>query len=275
MLLSLAACAAPAAETAPSETPTPTVSETATPTPTAEPTPTPEPTMSPEEIEEAENMAEYEKYKMYYETYGDELALVFIKDMLDEGKITADMLDDLNGPLGTFTDKATWEIFYSMRDEWTAILNGELEEMYPDALDTINTNLYEDCIQGILHITLLDTEEKRQRVISGAEIIDEFYANPTDVNRIKMENMLFSEELTPGEIRLLFTWLWNCPIGLKVQTVNANGKEYNTEDYIFLYKIDLYGKSIKDRDMDAYNKLIEMNNTPNTEKDWLIDNQES
>ncbi len=271
MILSLCACTAAPAEQTPASTPVSTPEPT--PSPTPKPTPTPEPTLSPEEIEAAKNMEEYDKYKMYYQTYGDEYALLFIKDMLDEGKITPDMLDGLNGSFGTFSDDMTWHFFRKTYEEQLNIINGKLEKMYPEALATVfNTYLHDDSLLGIVHITLLDTEEKRERFINGIEIINAFYESPTDENRIKMEDVFFAEDLTPGEIRMLFSWIWSS--SNRIKKVVMDGKEYDIIDYPYL-KLERFGKSIKDRDVEAYETLIKMNNTPNSKKEWLTESEDS
>ncbi len=213
-----------------------------------------------------ENKDEYEKYKGYYEKYKDDFALLFIKNMVDEGKITPEMLDSINGTLYTGTDEATWEMYREIYEEWSSILNGKQEEMYPEALDAVNNQLYEEAAQGIIHITLFDTEEKRQRVMNGIEKISEFYVNPTEGNREKMEDMYFSDDLTPGEIDMLFTWILANPNVDNVKTVTINGKEYTMGDYLTI-DIERYGTSMGKRDYEAYESLIELNNTPNSEKD--------
>jgi len=271
MLLGATACAAPAAETAPSETPAPIVSETATPSPTAEPTPTPEPTMSPEEIEQSENMAEYEKYKMYYKTYGDDFALLFIKDMVDEGKITADMLDNINGTLGTFTDEETWNSYFAVYREYVAILYGEMEEMYPEGFNAVDASLVESSDQGILRVTWLETDEERERLIDAVDAINQWHENPTDENRVKMEDAYFSDDLTLAEDEILFNWMLSRLID--VREVCVENEMFALNNYINL-EINRYDTSIGQKHYESIQKIIEMNNTPNSEKEWLTESED-
>lgn len=254
MLTSLAACAAPAAETKVSETPTQT--EAATPSPTVDPTPTPEPTLSPEEVEQAEIMAEYEKYKDIYETSKDYIVLLFIKGMVEEGKITSNMLDDLKGPINTQTNAETEISFWPEYNDKVAILYGEHEEMQPEAISTVISQLLDDADQGILRLTYLKTDEERERLISAAKTVNEWYENPTDENKIKMEDSYFSDKLTLAEIIILAEYM-------NAKVIDKTG------DSSDMWSTERDGTTIIERNFEAVDRLIEMNNTPYSEKGWF------
>ncbi len=269
LIFSFTACTAAPAEQTPA--PTPVSTSEPTPSPTLEPTPTPEPTLSPEEIEQAKNIEEYEKYKMYYRTYGDDFALLFIRDMLDEEKITEDMFNEAmiiikNGnPVETGpADELTWETFRLDYEERSSILYGKQEKMYSEALSFVINSLWDYASEGKIPITLFDSEE-RERVLAGIEIINDFFQSPTDENREQIEDMFFSEELTPGEILLLFTWISSSPDVVQIKEVRVGGKKYSLSDYLSKV-IEKYGVSMGKRYVEAYETLIELNNTPNSEK---------
>ena len=242
--------------------------------PSATPTTTPESTVSEpteEEKEQAKIMDEYNRYKEFYDKYKDDYALLFIKEMVNDGRIPASMLDELKGPFSTITDIQTEADFWEFYKDKFAILNGEKETMQPGALDTVNGQLLEDSYEGILRVTYLKTDEQRERLITAVNTVNEWYDNPTDDNRIKMEDAYFSEELTLGEEEILFQWMLSKVINK--EKVQVDGVDYQVGEYMTL-NIDRYGTTMGKRHLKSYDALIEFNNTPNSEKEQSSSTEE-
>ena len=209
------------------------------------------------------NKAIYNKYKQYYEKYQDDYVFIYFKHMVDEGKITPKMLDDIQGPLNTETDDVTWQALEEVYNDNLSILNGKKEKMHLEALDTKNAILLEESYSGILRVTFLETDEQRERLIAAANVVNEWYKDPSDENRIKMEDAYFSDKLTLGEEEILFQWMQSKMISKG--EVLVNGQSYTYGDYIML-NIDRYGTTLGLKHIQARDALFELNNTPNSEK---------
>ena len=234
--------------------------------------PVPKPSeLTQEEKEQQMIMEEYNKYKEYYDLYSDTYAFVHLKHMVDEGKITPEMLDDIQGPLDMETDEDTWQNLEYIYNDWAAILNGKKEEMHLEALDSVNAILLEESYSGILRVTFLETDEQRERLIAAANVVNEWYKDPSDENRIKMEDAYFSDKLTLGEEEILFQWMQSKMISKG--EVLVNGQSYTYGDYIML-NIDRYGTTLGLKHIQARDALFELNNTPNSEKQQSTSSEE-
>jgi hypothetical protein len=201
--------------------PAPTPAE-ATVKPTEAPTPAPTPTeLTEEEKQRLAYLEEYEELKGYCEQYGDEYAAFLIKKMADDGKIPRDLLYNVDSYLVLSDDEETWGFIGDFCGRWVGVLNGTNETLYPSLVDDLMGELQNAAWEGKTYISVFDTEEKRERVKKGIDIINQWCENPTDENRIRMEHMFFSEELTPGEIMMLDLWAWSNPKPSKQIPVNG------------------------------------------------------
>ena len=213
-----------------------------------------------------ENKKEYENLRRYYDDYKDEYALVLIRDMYESGKLSSELIEDLKNTTIFEIDKANFEAYKETCERWREILNYEFEEL-PFADEQINEMMYNFhyfANDGMVLISLFNTEEKRDIVENGLNIIKEWQSNPTQENRELVEDMYFSEKLTPSEIVVLFTWMNGNPDQLA--EVNVGDRSYTIYEY-FAYKIEKYGTSIGIRAEEARRQIVELNNIPNSEKD--------
>ena len=272
MILSFAACGSPAVqETATQETAESTPEATSEPTTMPEPTQTPEPTLSEKEIERQAYLEEAERLIHYWETYNDVYALFQVYDLIDEGKISDDIL--------TGVDQEPWDQFPRPSEGYyyekmaymivEMIYNGRAESYNEPTLDNAFRFARYLNDQGIVMISTFDTQESRDRVENGIIIINNYFENPTEVNLKKFEEMYFNESNLPGEIIYYFEYFEYGPNALS--NITRDGKTYKTSDYRFL-ELPEYNMSMADHDFDNYEVLLELNQTPNPEdyvpKDW-------
>ena len=218
------------------------------------------------------NLAQAEQYKHYYETYNDTYALWHIYDLIDEGKISAEILEGL--------DQGDWEqiprpseAFYAFKMEmmeFEKVMNGRGEDYEGYMFDDAFRSLYDITDRGYLYISAFDTQESRDRFESGIKIINNYFEDPTDENLKKYEEMMFNENNLPGEVLYFDIYFQRAPNAPR--SILKDGKSYSIVEY---QEVELkeYGTALIDLTNANYLEVIEQNATPNPEdyepKEWL------
>ncbi len=265
LVFSFAACTAAPAK----ETPSPTQETTAeqlsaaTPEPTPKPTQTPEPTMAPEEMA---NLERFQALKRYCDDYGDEYSALLLRDMYEAGEITEKQYQSVALTESfRYLSGDMFKDFKSSYERTSKIINGEMEYVNSDEIDEILSMIDSFAEKGIVFVSLYKNEQK-ERLLTALDLINKWYENPTDETREAVEDMYFSEELTPGETMQLFFYMIKTPN--KIKKIIVGSKTYDIEIYINDTIIKRFGESMGGKAGKAYEALIEQNNTPFSEKTW-------
>lgn len=213
----------------------------------SEPTPTPKPTLSEEEIRVIEKYNELIGYCKYYNDWS---AAVFVKGMYDYGAISeADFYELASIPgfedIGEFSDEA-WKRIAKHTETLSLILNGKLEELDDEGMEDFYQSLCDASQKGTVYINAFDSMEKQERVIKGVALINKWLDDPTQENFELVKEVYFSEDLTPGEIILLYCHMYY-----------SNGEVIEDKQEF------LDNQGIKEYADEAYNNLLELNNKTN------------
>jgi hypothetical protein len=173
------------------------------------------------------------------------------------------------GIIGSFDyyDDDQKRMYQDEIDKNTKILNGEFEDMDEVVVSDFISTIAAYAENRRAPICLFNTKEKRDRVVRALGLIDAWYANPTDENREAMEDMYFSEELTPAEVEQMYDWLWFERRFYDI-TITIDGRVYDVSEYLGVYNAR-YGTTWGKRDIAAIEELKILNNTPNSEKNWM------
>lgn len=232
--------------------PSPTASLTPTATPSPDPTPSPalSPTIPPEQ---AEALKKYEKLLGYCKDYLDLSAAAEIKGMYDEGKVSKAQFEALYDVWGDMKDYDE-EQWTTVQDEMRMmgdIINARLKQL--DEAD--GENFYGTICtlpqQGAAYINLFDTQQKQDRVKAAVDLVNKWYAQPTDVNFGEVNKAYYSPDLTPGEVLMLGYYIYYGK-GMPAR-ITVDGKSTDALEYVSR-------QGYLERADNAYYELIDMIN---------------
>ena len=194
--------------------------------------------------------------KRYYEEYNDVYALFQIYDLIDEGKISEDILNGVNQEIFDQFPRPSEGYYYQKLDmmEFEKVFNGRGEDYYEEYMfDNTFDYLYDVIEQDWIYISAFYTQESRDRVENGIIVMNNYFADPSEENLSKFEQMIFDENTLPGEVGFFGAYFEFSKDALT--NITKNGKNYNINDYQKL-ELEEYGTSL--RKLTASNIVILM-----------------
>lgn len=230
--------------------------ETVQPSPTqskeiATPTPTPIPTLSEQD---KVVLTEYNKLFSYCKSYNDWYAVLLLKGMLDEEKITSKQFAAIFD-IETFQkakdfDESTWADIQSQLTSIKDIINGQSKNLKESDMDIFYNYLCSASKQNTVFIAMFDSPEATGRLANAITDINKWFNTPNEDNFKLVEKAFLLEDVTPGEIMILSCYLFNSP-ELPDMISTEDG---DLESSVFLsdHNITIYSNQ-------AYEKLFDLN----------------
>ena len=214
-------------------------------------TPTPEPTLSEQD---KVTLEEYNKLFSYCKSYNDWYAVMLLKGMLEEEKITSKQFSAIFD-IEAFQkakdfDEKTWGNIQSQLTNIKDIINGQSNNLNKSEMDSFYNYLCSASKQNTVLISMFDSSEVVERLVNAISDIKKWFNTPNEENFLPVEKTLTSKDVTPAEVMILSCYLFNSP---ELPDMISTEKG-NLESSVFLGErnITIYSNQ-------AYEELFDLN----------------